>query len=413
MKKLFSLLVTSLLMFSIMPMILAANSAGTTGGVAVVVDDPDDVCEAPKIYVDPTSAVLNPNAENTETAAIYDTAITDDDHPYGDEIGYRGDRRSDYIFTGETMTYYVAVYDANGEDDIAGANVLVNAVVAGVCTNVTDAAVNADTIAYLNAEYLAGHDAADADEFINDGFDIPAGIAFAGAGANDVNWKFFQCVLSAGPTQLTEEDVTFNAIDGGEVVCAVAPGAPTTVIADWDDTLDFNPTLALTLTGGALDFGSAQEGSVAHAGPVTLTNNAEDSSDVMMDMYISAPDYFWSLGGTGFCPTASGIAAARFSYFATNGVNDSSTNDGATHAGLGLGAVATDCDAVATKGNFVPLPAGTTNVAGMCRIINTGAADGLLQEGEPAMSITFRLDVPTSCEGTFDQGDFNFIGRVV
>ena len=291
----------TMMVLSVMPMVLGV---GVGGGVALTIGES---CEAPQIYVDPTSKIWNPNAETLETASVtgYDTAIDNAAvfYPYDDTvatIGYQGDRRSDYVFTGETMSYYLAVYDENGEDDIDSARILVNGTAVNPCVEVTDASVVANVMTYLDEVYHGGvpiATEADADTFINTNFDLDTTFDSL-VGTNDASYKFFECTLLVASSQTAEYAVTLDTTDGAEDACSATP---TTVATTWSDTLDFNPTLALSLTGGDIDFGSVTEGSVAISNTITFTNNAESGSNVVVDTYISADDYFMSLDPTDIC----------------------------------------------------------------------------------------------------------------
>lgn len=69
-------------------------------------------------------------------------------------------------------------------------------------------------------------------------------------------------------------------------------------------------------------------------------------------------------------------------------------------------------DCAADPDEFTQLPSHSGEIGDMCRIINHEMAASSLIQGQ-SMSLTFQLDVPTPCEGSFTDGSFHFVGRVV
>jgi hypothetical protein len=379
MKKLLSLMIMVVLTLSVMPMVLA-DGDDVSGGVNVDIDDPNN---APEIYTDPTDRSWYPNDQTYYTAELY--SEDSGTNLFGDYY-YDNSIRGDYVFAGETVTYYVAVYDEDGEDDIDSVILQRDGSGVGSCGQIDESAWG-----------LSDGDA-------NTAFSIPAAIAYdsSGGDANDDLWAFYSCVLII-------QDGWSGASEVNVAVSDEAGASSTTV---WSDFLTMNPPLSLTLTG-SIDFGSAEAGDTVTSSTVQLNNVGSDG--VVMDTYIASDDYFTDpINPAAICGTGNGIPYTAFSYYATKGAVDSGSNN---NAWVGLGesgswgpAGAYDCSADADE--FTPLPSHSGEINDMCRIINHGMASSSLIQGQ-SMSLTFQLDVPTPCEGSFTDGEFHFVGRVV
>ena len=72
--------------------------------------------------------------------------------------------------------------------------------------------------------------------------------------------------------------VGFQATDGE----ASSSCTPQTVVSAETDLLNFNPTLALTLTGGPISFGTVAPGSTAISNTIYVGNDAEAGSGVVI-----------------------------------------------------------------------------------------------------------------------------------
>jgi hypothetical protein len=422
MKKILTLMAIFLLTFGAMPVVFA-EEAEIGGGIDVGVGG---TCEAPEIFVDPTARIWNPNDQTFYTADEWGTVILSTEHPYA-FAGYAGDsgyivpERQNYVFTGETLTYYIAIYDEDGEADIVNANtqLLFDGIAVGACAPIADGAIATALVAnvgIVNKE--------EADQYVNDHFSIPGDIAvdFGGAVAvdgteDDTDYKFFACTLIGQAGWTDEVAISVQTTDGGDSACSATPN---TVESLWSDLVNFNPTLGLTLTGGPIDFGAVEEGTTAVSSTVYVENTAEDGSGVMMDMYIAGDDYFTdpTPGSGALCPTGNGIHHSNFHYYATKGSLNSGDNDG-VFDGLGVtdgtddpwdAAVLELCDADVDE--FTRVPSHSGDIGDMCRMINAGRGDSFLAQGAD-MSVTLKLDVPATCQGDFTSGDFHFVGRVI
>ena len=379
MKKLFSVLASLILVLSMLPVVFAEEAEIGEGADIDVTED----CVPPIIYTDPTARVWNPNDQTIYTATAYGIPIP---NVYG-ILGYSVPSRQNYAFTGETLTYIVAVYDEDGEEDIDEVTLLVDGDEVGSCAQLT--------------EPIAP------DAYINDHFNIPYDVddeeyTF---GVTDDLFNFYACTLIVQSGWTDQLEVSVRATDGDLDVCA---GSATTVESAWTDLINFNPELALALTGGPIEFGSVEPGSEAVSNTVYLENTAEEGSGVVMDMYIAADDYFTDPDTpTAICPTGNGIIYSNFRYYATKGSLNSGLNNNVFPV---LGETLPSC--VADLDEFTPLPSDSGDIQDMCHIINWFPGGSLLTQGSE-MSLTFKLSVPDPCEGHFTDGQFRFVGRVV
>ena len=169
----------------------------------------------------------------------------------------------------------------------------------------------------------------------------------------------------------------------------------------------FNPEVQLDISGG-LVFDTGRPGTSIYSGSVTLGNDADHQSGVLLDMFISGTDFYDSSNSGAMCPTSNQFELERFSYYAVNGAY--STRDDAQ--------IGRTCDAegyckinygIGINDPFIfynsheiiqALPQGPYWVA---NILAPGAE----------MTLEFRADIPEPCNGDFDQGDIYFWGQAI
>ena len=377
MKKSLILLVVALLAFSALPLIMADGSDDTVD-IDIIVDNPNS---PPKICVDSTSRSWNPNDQTYYTAELYGNAST---NRYGDAY-YDLALRGDYLFTGETVDYYVLVEDKDGKDDVANIGGVIlkkDGVGVGSCSVLSEVALS-------NAE-------------ISNGTTI-TNLDCGSKVFNDATMKFYKCRLVVPSTWTTDSVITVEAKD------SVNPA----VQSLWSDFIKMNPSLAIDLVG-AISFGTVEAGAIVPSNTVNLVNVG--TKGVVMDMYIASEDYFTDPSNpTAICGDANGIPFTAFSYRATKGAIDSGDNNN-NYPGWGEDGIfdgnnkSSDC--IAEDDEFTPLPSHSGEITDMCRIINHLEHGSLLTQGQ-SMSLTFQLVVPTPCEGAFTKGRFHFAGRVV
>jgi len=149
--------------------------------------------------------------------------------------------------------------------------------------------------------------------------------------------------------------------------------------------LFFNPVIALSIDGDII-FDSVRTGTDAYSSTLLVGNDADDSSGVPINLYISGTNLTDSskIGENLNCP--GGIKPSDISYFASNGARS------------------TKYDPRADNEGYIPL---TENMQMV--ILNSKLdpkADTLYPGAE--MPITFRIRAPQNCIGGFDEGYVTF-----
>jgi len=357
------------------------GESGVEFGSEINVSDKNDCTEA-EIYKDHTSRTWMPNDQTIYTASEYGTVVTNR-HGYS---GYEVPLRQNYIFTGETMNYFVIVEDKGGADTISDVRLVIN------MTNPDTMKPQKGTEVGRCAEVT---DFTDVSHFISD----------KGHMINSYDthtMKSYVCTLVAQDWTETY-DVGFRVRTTDR--CAGIPNVINSTQSDW---LNFNPTLSIGIDG-TITFGKTAPGSTSLSNTVYVENRAEANSGVVMDMYIAASDYFTDPYDTNaVCGDGNGIKYDRFGYYATKGSLNSGSNNN-LYPGLGEN-IAGLCEAGADE--FTTLPSYSGAISDMCHIINHDLKGSLLTQGA-RMSLTFKLDVPDNCKGTFTDGQFWIVGRVV
>jgi len=371
MKKLFSLLVMALLVVSVMPLVLAEGD-DADGGIEIIVEEPENRC--PEIYQDYTQRSWYPNDQTIYTAEEYGTPDT---NCYGDQM-YEVEDRGNYVFAGETLTYYVIVEDEDGDDDIGnvflqgfGGCLEIDPPVDGEIATCTDSDYSTWS-SYVMAKYGVEWDAA--------------------------TMNLYKCMLivPAGPEDWPT--ITVQAEDVDDESCYVY---------DEKERITFNPDIGVNLEG-SISFGSVEAGATATSNTIKIQNLIMQADGVIMDMYIASDDYFTSDNQYAICGDGNGIKYDQFSYYATKGSVDSGSNN---NNYPGLGETSGICSA--RPDEFTPMPSHSGEITDMCRIINHLPKGSFLNQGD-FMSLTLRLDVPANCEPyAYTNGQFHVVGRVV
>jgi len=389
MRKILTGFVVAFLVLSVLPMIIAEEGT-INGDVSVGVEKPEPECHAPEVFIDHTARGWYPNDQTYYTAEEYGNEIPSkyagsmsslEQDTY---VKYVVPDRQNYVFTGETVDYYVIVRDLDGDDDIASVQLMVGENPIGSCAEVN----------------YSPDEAAFEVNFV----------------ANKANTYVCRLIV---PSTLTDPDsVSIRVMDGAD-----SPGCEvSTVETDEIDWLNFNPSLDLTLDGTVISFGKAIPGETTTSNAIKLKNAAEANSGVLMDMYIASDDYFTDTeDSSSICGAGNGIKYDKFSYYAIKGSINSGTNN-AVAEGLGAGDGNPDRNGDICESNpdeFTTLPSHSGEIGDMCRIINTQKDASLLTQGS-SMSITFKLDLTgedvntaEECHGNFNNGQFHFVGRVI
>ena len=359
-------MIVALLAFSVVPLVFAED-AGDDGGIDVIIENPDNEC--PEIYQDATQRSWYPNDQTIYTAEEYGNCDT---NLYGDEV-CEVEARGNYVFAGETVTYYVIVSDSNGASDIE--DVYLSGL--GGCVEIS-APTEGFPTGYSNwADYASAK----------------FGVAWD---ASDMNLYKCKVIVPAGATSYPT--VTVVAEDEDDEECHVT---------DEKELITFNPELGVDLDG-SIAFGSLTPGSTGMSNPVKIQNLIMGADGVVMDMYLASDDYFTSDDEKAVCGDGNGIKYDQFSYYATKGSLDSGDNN---NAYPGLGETSGIC--VADADEYTSMPSHSGQIKDMCRIINHLETGSFLTQGD-YMSIKFAVDIPDNCSpASYVNGQFHVIGRVV
>jgi len=374
MKNILALMTAVILLASVMPVVLA-DGAGIDGGIIVNITEPAPVCNAPEVFIDHTARGWYPNDQTYYTAEYFGGLDEGGKYNIAGYDRYFVSERMNYVFTGETVDYYIYAEDADGDDDIASVDLYVGTNKVSPCAEVT----------------LSPFDAA------------AFGTSYSSSKGNT-----YVCKLIVDSTWTAPNSVTIKVTDGADTDCT-----PVTITTGQIDWLNFNPTLAVTLDGTTINFGKVIPGETATSNAIKLKNAAEADSGVVMDMYIAADDYFTDpTNPSSICGAGNGIKYDKFSYYATKGSRNSGANNnrfsGLGEKGEGL------CRA--NPDEFTTLPSHSGNINDMCRILNDWREASMLTQGA-SMSITFKLDLTDetaeTCHGNFNNGQFHFVGRAI
>jgi len=176
----------------------------------------------------------------------------------------------------------------------------------------------------------------------------------------------------------------------------------------------FNPVIALSIDGD-LVFEEVRPGTMSYSETLLIGNDAEESSGVRLDMFISGTDFYDSSSSGAMCPTTNQLVLGDgdsdcdrndpFCYHATHGAystNFDPRNDDEGYVGIDYGIGFNDPN---------PFYDGY-------EIMQSGPMNGpyyqsnILSPGAE-MAITFRLNLPEPCNGDFDTGAIYFWGEAI
>ncbi len=169
-----------------------------------------------------------------------------------------------------------------------------------------------------------------------------------------------------------------------------------------------NPVIALSLNGD-IGFENLTPGKIAYSNEISIGNDVDEGSGVVLDMFISGTD-FTSSEDFSHCPEKQTLGLDRFSYKAEIenystmndlgiGGNRHKDNEGYVNMGYGIG-----------FNNPNPFYNGF-------EIIQDGKEGAYylgnqVREGQD-MNVRFKIDVPKNCTGSFDNGNIYFWGEAI
>jgi hypothetical protein len=174
-----------------------------------------------------------------------------------------------------------------------------------------------------------------------------------------------------------------------------------------------NPVIALSIDGD-MTFSNVRPGSSSYSSTILVGNDADDSSGVMLDMFISGTDFYDSSSSGAMCPTTNQLSLSNFRYFATNGAystfgDDQVNSDGSIirnrdsegYVNIDYGVGFNDPYAFYNNSEIIQdQPVGPYWTA---NLLTPGAE----------MAITFKLNLPEPCNGDFDTGSIYFWGEAI
>jgi len=172
----------------------------------------------------------------------------------------------------------------------------------------------------------------------------------------------------------------------------------------------FNPIVALGIDESMI-FDEVIPGTDSYSDTMLIRNEADDSSGVMMDMFISGTDFYDSSSSGARCPTSNELSLSAFKYFATNGAYSTASTYGASFTGPAK-------DAEGYKGIVYGIgfndPNPFYNKAEIIPVQQVGPyyTANLLAPGAE-MALTFKLSLPEPCTGNFDSGNIFFWGEAI
>ena len=377
MKQLFSVFAVAMMVLAIIPGVFA-TSVGTGVGVDVTTED-----FAPMVWMCDGRIVLDDNVQGGRVSEGGDNLV---------------ERINNYAFEGEQVQWNVLVMDKNGAQKVSDVFATIgdsqgegNDIEANCVEATNPATIPDDCNARILEEDLSG-----------DPFD-------------STTQQMYTCTLTVetpesmyGEYWITVEAVDLDGLSG---------------TMDENEYWFFNPIISLDIDGD-LTFEDVRPGSASYSDTLLVTNAADDSSGVMLDMFISGTDFYDSSSSGAACPTTNQLSLDAFRYYVVNGAYNSRNDDEDDNGDFDV--VVRDSD---TEG-YLNIQYGDTfevtmyneaeilqdQCVGTC---NSGSAPqagyytaNVLAPGAD-MAITFRLMLPEPCNGDFDTGDIYFWGEAI
>ena len=365
MKTLYTTLVLSLLVLSVMPAVLAIS---TGSGVTPDIQTEDF---APRVW-------------------MCDHRVVYDDATEPGRISYDGqklvERINNYAFEGEQIHWLVLVMDKNKIDQ----NIDVYATVGSSQGEGNPIEVNCLrtdeqsewTFESCNARIDEEHLSFDSDTM-----------------------AYFDCTLTVETPESMygEHWITVEAQDGD--------GLKGTM--DENEYWFLNPIVALSVQGD-LTFDNVRPGTDSYSDTLLVGNDADLGSGVMLDMFISGTDFYDSASSGARCPTTNQLGLSNFRYFVTNGAYSSAGDDQVDTSGTIVrnkdseGYVNIDYGI----GFNDPTPFYNDKEILQDQKVGPYYTANILAPGAE-MALTFKLSLPEPCNGDFDTGSIYFWGEAI
>jgi hypothetical protein len=383
MKKLLTIIALAILVLSVMPAVFAVSvGSGITPDIETEDFAPlvwmcdnrvvyDDSTEPGRLFHDAPGNCQDLNGDGNLDCPLYE-------------------RINNYAFEGEEIEWVVLVMDKNGINKVqdvfatigdtqgAGNDIEVNCVELPGFSTIVEPSCNARIL----EEDLTGES------------------------LNTATQRYYRCTLIIETTESMygEYWITVEAVDLDELSGTMAE----------NEFWFLNPVISLSIDGD-MTFENVRPGATSYSTTMTVGNDADDSSGVMLDMFISGTDFYDSSSSGTMCPTSNKLSLANFRYFATNGAYSTIGDDqvdvapsrgdrnidteGYVNIGYGIGFNNPDpfYDGFEIIQDQPVGPYWTAN------ILAPGAE----------MAITFKLNLPEPCNGDFDTGSIYFWGEAI
>jgi len=310
------------------------------------------------------------------------------------------ERINNYAFEGEQIEWVVLVMDKNGVEKIKDVYATVGSSVGEGndievnCQEISKSEIKDSCNARIGEERL--------DEFDSD------------------TMQYYKCTLTVETPESMQGEfwVTVEAedLDGG------------LGIMDENELWFLNPVVALDISGD-LAFSDVRPGTSSYSTTLSVGNDAESGSGVLLDMFITGTDFFDSSSSGAMCPTTNTL---QLSGVGPDGRKSTSDDTGFRYY-VSSGAYNSQFDANVDTGGSVRRNTdaeGYTNIEyGIgfndpspfyrnAEILQAGPTLGpywlsnILAPGAE-MSLTFKLDLPEPCNGDFDTGQIFFWGEAI
>jgi hypothetical protein len=359
-KLLLSILVMSALVLSVVPGVFAATTLGSNLGITINTED-----FAPRVWQCDNRVVYD---DGTEPGRISQD---------GTELV---ERINDYAFEGEQIRWKVLVLDKNGIEKVGDVFVIVNDEIQANCrlNHVLSSTESIDPA--CNARI-------DEEKLLTPKYDNVA--------------AYYDCLLTVetpasmyGPSDIT---VKVTDIDGESGTM------------DEMEHWYLNPEISLAINADeeqGIVFDEVRPGTSSYSNMVTVMNDADDGSGVMLDMFISGTDFYDLANSGAKCGTSNQLKLENFAYHAVNGayatkLGVTANTDAEGYRSIQYGIGFNDPNPFYNANEI--LPAQQVGPYYTANVLAPGAE----------MSLTFRLNLPEPCNGDFNSGDIYFWGEAI
>ena len=380
MKTLLTLLVASLMVLSIVPGVLAV-SIGTGVGVDITTEQ-----FAPRVWL------------------CGERVVTDDSLEPGRITGngtWMAERLNNYAFEGEQVQWEVLVMDKNKIDQ----NIDVYGTVGSTQGAGNPIEVNCLRNDHDNHDYIYRYGQGEINLF--DACNARIQEEYVQWDSNLMSFFTCQLTVETADSMYGEYWVTVEAMDGDGMTGTMAE----------NEFWFFNPVVALSIDGD-LSFTDVRPGTDAYSNTLLVGTDADAGSGVLLDMFISGTDFYDSSSSGARCPTTNQLSLSNFRYFATSGAYSTLFD-----IGVGRSGIVTVTDRNSDSEGYVNIGYGNGfnnpnpfyngyEIIQSPVMLGPYYAANILAPGAE-MALTFKLSMPSPCQGNFDTGSLYFWGEAI